>query len=248
MKMKYDYNQDSQLIIKTKSEIDNSIIDISKGKKKNSDKIIKIVYQKGNYIVKLFGEDFIKNNRNKCKIIYNQKKNKLKTSIENEENNKKIKIKLQLLEDLSNLDFMLEVCKTLIDFKEISKLKTQKVKSMKRLFYECSSLEALSISSWNLINVTNIKEMFFGCSSLESLPDISNWDTSKIITMSYLFVGCSKLKSIPDISKWNTGNVTTISHFFDGCSQLISISDISKWDTNNFQDISLMLTKSIKLV
>ena len=35
--MKYDYSQDSQLIIKTKSEIDNSIIDISKGKKKKSD-------------------------------------------------------------------------------------------------------------------------------------------------------------------------------------------------------------------
>ena len=91
MKMKYDYSQDSQLIIKTKSEIDNSIIDISKGTKKNSDKIIKIVYQKGNYIVKIFGEDFIKNNRNKCKIIYNHKKTKLKTSIENEENIKKLK-------------------------------------------------------------------------------------------------------------------------------------------------------------
>ena len=48
MKTKYNFSKNNQIIIKNKlnSEIDNSIIDISKGKKKNIDKIIKIEYLK----------------------------------------------------------------------------------------------------------------------------------------------------------------------------------------------------------
>ena len=45
-KIKYKYSQNNQLVIKNISELDISIIDISKGKKKNMDKIIKIVYKK----------------------------------------------------------------------------------------------------------------------------------------------------------------------------------------------------------
>ena len=111
MKIKYDYSQFNQMIFKNNinKQIDTSIMDISKGKKKNIDKIIKIEYLKGeDDNIKIFGEDFIKNNRYKCKIIYKNKKNKLKAFMENKEKNKNIKIKLQLLDELSNLDSMFE--------------------------------------------------------------------------------------------------------------------------------------------
>ena len=100
MKIKYNYSQNYQIVIKNDlfSGIDTSIIDISKGKKKNIDRAIKLVYlkEKDKDKVKIFGEDFIKNNSIKCKIIYRNKKNTLKAFIENKEKNKNIKIKLQL--------------------------------------------------------------------------------------------------------------------------------------------------------
>ena len=221
MKIKYDYNQNNQIIIKNdlNSEIDTSIIDTSKGKKKNIDKIIKILYLKEGDKVKIFGEDFSKNNRNKYKIIYKNKKCKSKTFIENKEKTKNIEIKLQIFEDISNLDSMFEGCINLKDSKEISKLRTQKVKSMKKLFFQCSSLEFLPIlSNFDLTNVTNIKGMFYGCSNITSIPDISNWNTSKIKDMSYLFYGCSQLIGMPDISNWNTSNINNISYLFYRCS------------------------------
>ena len=48
MKTKYDYKQNIQIIIKNKlnSEINYSLIDISKGKKKNINQIMKIEYLK----------------------------------------------------------------------------------------------------------------------------------------------------------------------------------------------------------
>ena len=102
MKIKYDYSQFNKMIFKNNlnNQIDTSIIDISKGKKKNIDKIIKILYLKKGDKVKIFGEDFSKNNRNKYKIIYKNKKCKSKTIIENKEKTKNIEIKLQIFEDI----------------------------------------------------------------------------------------------------------------------------------------------------
>ena len=38
---------------------------------------------------------------------------------------------------------------------------------MSSMFYECSSLESIDLSSFNTTNVNNMSFMFFGCSSLK---------------------------------------------------------------------------------
>ena len=146
--------------------------------------IIEYIIKKKNRI-KLFGELFIKNNKNNCKIIIENKEQEIVEYLNVNENDKILKIKLKEIKIITNMSYM---------------------------FSDCESLKSLpDISNWNTNNVTDMSRMFSGCSSLSSLPDISNWNTNNVINMSGIFSKCSSLSSLPNISKWNTNNVTDMS-------------------------------------
>ena len=216
--MIYEYSQYKQIIIKgnTSNKFDNNILEESRGKRYNKDNIIEMIHLNESNRVKIFGNKFKDNNKNKCKIIYKNKKYNLKEDIEEEKKNKYIILKLQFLEDFSSLDSMFEGCKSLVYLSVLSNIKTNKVQSMENLFYGCSSLKNLpDISNWDLKNVTNIKGMFYGCSKLKNLPDISNWNTKNVNNISYLFYGCSQLQSLPDLYNWDINNVRDISYMLN---------------------------------
>ena len=62
------------------------------------------------------------------------------------------------------------------------------------MFYGCSSLKELNLSSFNTSNVTDMAQMFNGCSSLIEL-NLSTFNTSRVIYKDKMFDGCSyKLK------------------------------------------------------
>ena len=190
---------------------------------------IKIEYKikKGNENkIKVFHSDFVKKNKHKCKIIYNNIKYELKQYFEFDEDNIKeneeiLSIKLKGINKITNASFM---------------------------FCQCSSLILLpNLSQWDTSNITNIACMFYECNSLISLPDISKWKTSNIHDMSYIFYECNSLISLPDISKWDTSNVTNLSHMFYGCKSLVSLPDISKWDTSNVTNMEISSSTSSTL-
>ena len=165
---------------------------------------IDIIYKiKGKHIINIFGSDFVKNNKNICKMIIDNKEYKLTQKYNVEKyNNDKIKIKLKGIDNVTNMSYM---------------------------FNECTSLSSLlDISKWNTKNATNMSYMFSECSLLSSLPDISKWNTNNITDMSFMFYGCSSLSSLSDISKWNTNNVTNMSYMFNGCEKLSSLPDFPK--------------------
>ena len=64
---------------------------------------------------------------------------------------------------------------------------------MSHMFYECSSLESIDLSSFNTNNVTDMYSMFFGCTSLESI-DLSSFNTNNVTYMYNMFYECSSLK------------------------------------------------------
>ena len=66
------------------------------------------------------------------------------------------------------------------------KIDTSNVTNMYSMFYGCSSLTYLDLSSFNTSNVTNMGSMFNNCSSLTSL-DLSSFNTSNVTNMSYMF-------------------------------------------------------------
>ena len=210
---------------------------------------INIIYNieynyKDNYI-RLFGEEFVNNNKEICKILIDNKEYELmeEYNVYNY-NEEKLKINLIGIKNVTNMSYMFSDCSSLLSLPDISYLNTNNVTNMCGMFYGCSSLSSLpDISNWNTNNVTNMSYMFSGCSSLLSLPDISNWNTNKVIDMSDMFYGCSSLSSLPDISKWNTHNVTNMSDMFYECSSLSSLPDISKWNTNNVINMNDMFNR-----
>ena len=102
---------------------------------------MKINYEidKDNKKVRLFGKNFVKNNKNKCKFIIESKVYELM-----EEFN---------IEGLNIINNILEI-----------ELKNNILKNTSYMFYDCSSLKSLpDISKWNTNNVTNMSNMFYGC-------------------------------------------------------------------------------------
>ncbi|MDE6699647.1 MAG: DUF285 domain-containing protein [Acetatifactor sp.] len=65
------------------------------------------------------------------------------------------------------------------------------------MFYECSNLKSVDVSSFNTDCVTDMSSMFYGCSSLKSV-DMSGWDTSRVTNMYSMFSGCSGLTSVDE--------------------------------------------------
>ena len=172
----------------------------------NKDKmnIMTIIYNINNQNqIKLFGKDFVRNNKNNCYLIINNVKEELTDYIE-------IKTKKQKQLEIKLFEIIL-------------------ITDMSGMFYGCSSLNSLpDISKWDTKNVTNMSYMFSGCSSLKSFPDISIWNIKNVTSTCSMFHRCSSLESLPDISKWDTKNDVGMIWMFSGCSSLSSLPDISK--------------------
>ena len=204
--------------------------------------IITMIYNAGKSKeeIKILNEKFVNNNKDKCKIIFEDDEYELKEMFKNKKK-EILEIKLKVNSDITNLENMFKGCESLISLPDISKLNTKNVKNMNSMFYGCISLTFLSdISKWNISNVNNLSNLFYRCSKFLTLPDISGWNTTNVKDMSGLFYRCSSLKSLPDISKWDTKNVSDINRIFYGCSSLKSIPDISKWNSNNFVNMAFM--------
>ena len=82
----------------------------------------------------------MKLNHNKYKIIYNNKKTEFgNVLIKKNNENIEVKIKIKILENITDISFMFYKCNLLKCIKHISTF--NKIKNMSCLFYGCSSLE-----------------------------------------------------------------------------------------------------------
>ena len=139
--------------------------------------------------------------------------------------------------NVTNMNSIFYLCRSLKNLPDISSWKTSNVTSMLSMFNGCSSLSELpDISKWDISSTENISCMFFNCSSLREIPNISNWETEKVANMRDMFNGCSKIKDLSFLTNWKTSNVTNMRNMFKGCTSLSSKPDISKWDMKNVKD------------
>ena len=215
----------------------------------------------GYYTYRLLGEQFVKNNSNKCKIIINGKEKELFETISlTQEENPINYLEVTLIEiitvtnmkslfngcndlefvqsewdtsNVQNMEFMFDYCRNLTELKCIKQWNTSKVINMYGLFSNCESLKELpNISSWDLSNVTSIYGMFENCSNLSYIPDISGWNIKNLRDIHHLFSGCRSLKKVPELFQVNS-RMESITGFFWGCSSLTYLPDISNWNTEN---------------
>ena len=196
---------------------------------------------------RIFGDEFVKNNKDNCKIIFNEKEQDLNAFFDL----KDIKIKDQILEiklkeinNLKNLSHMFNECSSLIELpSDFSSLKTENETNFSYMFNNCCNVSIPDISQWDTKNIKDMSYMFCNCSSLKLLPNLSKWNTDNLTDLTGMFQKCSSLTSFPDISNWNTGNVTSMKCLFNECSKLWTLFDISKWDTKSVTNMNAMFEK-----
>jgi len=226
-------------------------IDIDKSKNHNIKKNEKITLYELKYKIKekdtkikIFGKNFVKNNKDKCKIICQNKSYDLSEyfDLSDYDKNKDIlTIKLKGINNISNMSYMFNKCLSLDSLSDISYLNMKNVTNISFMFSNCSQLTSLpDISKWNTENINDMNSIFSGCSSLISLPDISKWNTQKVTNMSWMFKNCSSLTSLPDISMWNTDKLTNMESLFENCLSLKSLPDISNWNTKSIENMGMM--------
>ena len=125
--------------------------------------------------------------------------------------------------------------------KELVKLNTSNVTTMKKMFSNCDDLTSLDLSDFDTSKVTDMDSMFFSCNALTTIGDVSNWNTSEVTNMNQMFHGCDKLKSL-DLSNWDTSKVTNMYNMFTDCSALSTLN-VNNFDVTNVEGLNSMFYK-----
>jgi surface protein len=122
---------------------------------------------------------------------------------------------------------------SLTGIKGMENLNTSQVTNMSGMFFECVSLTALDLSSFDTRNVTDMADMFYDCGSLTAL-DLSSFDTRNVKNMHGMFYDCGSLTAL-DLSSFDTRNVTDMTSMFYECGSLLDIYIGSGWNTDDVE-------------
>ena len=205
-----------------------------------------------NGIIRIFGENFVKNNKDNCGIVFNQKMEELKGIIKIDQDDPTLRVILvennRVNNRVTNMSELFSKCENLAKIYKESKWETSNVNDMSNMFYKCISLETFpKIKGWDISNVTNLDGMFNGCSSLKILEGLSKWETKNVNDMENLFKDCIALETIEGISEWNTNKVVNINGMFCKCIELKYLPESLKWATKNIIYMQEMFKNCKKL-
>ncbi len=169
--------------------------------------------------------------------------------------------------NLTNIQDMFAYNKSLIELN--MNINVSKVTNAHGVFFECLSLNKLTLGDFNLSNArdmdymiyncrtlksidgkittknaTSMVQFFYQCKNLESI-DLSGFKTSNVTSMSSMFAECTSLKSL-DLSTFSTSNVTDMARMFYYCDSLTEL-DLSNFDTSKVTDMHEMFYDSDNL-
>ena len=107
----------------------------------------------------IFGHNFVVNNKENCKLVYEGKEYDLRENIIHIRRNYRerylFSIKLTGINKITDASYMFFKSYALRELPDISKWNTSKVESMNCMFYKCYNLMAFDgLSEWDTSNVT----------------------------------------------------------------------------------------------
>ena len=119
---------------------------------------------------------------------------------------------------------MFQNCNNLTTVEFPATFKTNNVRVMTCMFYGCSRLTTLDISSFTTSRTVNIdmESMFDGCQRLSSITFNSNFTGGHVTNMKKMFYNCKALTSL-DLSSFNTTYVINMSDMFNECTSLSAL-------------------------
>ena len=207
---------------------------------------INLIYSGDDNYANLFGEEFVKNNKDNIDLEINGLKSDIISNykLKKGENNIKIIIKNKL----TNFSNMFFGCNSLINIKELEYLDTKDGLNFSYMFGGCSSLSNIkALINWNVSNGNNFQGMFLGCSSLSDIKPLKNWNVSNGINFSCLFSRCTSLSDIKTLQNWNVSNGNNFSCMFWKCSSLSDIKPLQNWNVSNGNNFSYIFRECSEL-
>ena len=217
--------------------------------------IYKMFYKKGKNSnnLRILGEDFAKNNKNKGKLIINNKKIALENYIYLEED-KLIKIKMVLSKNIYNKSRMYKNCETLEklsllsfddDIKQLQNVEKnieiefnrQNMKDEEESFSSNNSIYDDNLAykdDFPLYNNIKIDDFVFSEISKKNDDETSeltilylnkklNYSGNNHTILNEMFYNCKLLSALPDVYNWNIDNVIDISGMFYNCMSLFKM-------------------------
>ena len=77
-------------------------------------------------------------------------------------------------------------------------------------------IEIKGLEKFDTSNVTDMHTMFYGCTQLTSL-DLSSFNTAKVTDMRYMFRDCPLLTTIYVGTNWIINEGTNITNMYENC-------------------------------
>ena len=213
---KQNSSKNDESKVKLKNATKNNIIltennttkdDINKdiGNNEYKDKINLIYYADYQAVYPIFGENFVKNNKDNIDLIINGKQNELvnKYLLTKGENIITLVIKNKLT-DLSHMFYGIKFVK---NFSELKYLDVSQTEKFSEMFSGCMQLTDINfISNWKVTNSKFFCKMFYFCQSLIDIKALENWDVSNCENFFCMFYKCSSLSDIKPLHNWNVSN------------------------------------------
>ena len=264
-------NKDSNIINKFKNIFDiynkmnnKNYNDISINNKFNGFKKNKnIIYNIEDFTkpVTILNDKFVQNNKEKCYIIYNNKKYKLNSTFKFEKNGPN-EIELYEVEQLKDLSYMFCDVYSIKCFNFLSNWDVSKIENLSHIFQNFSSSSNYSlhqkykaytpdslpeidlnpIKYWDVSNVENMSYMFSN-RKINSIKALEKWDLFKVKTLEGMFEGCY-LNSLEGIEYWTLFNCSSIKRMFSYCKGFISLTPLKDWNTSEIKDFSHLFNNS----
>ena len=147
---------------------------------------------------------------------------------------------------ITSTSWWFSMCSKLTTVEGLANLNTSSVTDMGNMFFGCSSLTSLDLSSFNTSNVTYMDGMFRGCSALTDV-DLTSFETENLHSTNSLFYECESLKTV-DLSSFSTPELTDAGYMFFSCSELTTIYASDLWSTEKTTTSDLMFSYCNNLV
>ena len=192
--------------------------------------------EKANRKINIFGEKFVENNKNNCRLVINGEKLDLCDKLDlcekygyDEQEESELNILLIKEKSIENMSEMFSLCHCLREVKVKNQWEMDNTTDINSMFFECENLKHFKASQWPTFKVKNFSKMFYNCKSLKEISERDGtFDTSNVENLKEMFYGCELLKKLVGISEWKTDNVIDVSSMFYNCKQLEKIN-LSKW-------------------
>ena len=135
--------------------------------------------------LRIFGEIFVKNNKDKCKIIYKEKEFEMQEYFEDIDNNynnykNEIILKLRIYNNITDLSHMFDGCKSLFSINDIPQMKSNITEYENNLHSEVELTSNLKYESEE--NISNIDNK----NNLSTIFDELNQNSTEFFSLNFI--------------------------------------------------------------